>query len=106
MIKLKGVQMSRFFIIFLTNNLNFLIILNVVISVIWVEIKKKNTLSKKDYWKAHKSQIWIWTPTILLSLFLNFNSVNTSVYTSLYITSLLIFYSLHDFYKKFDTAVK
>ena len=106
MIKLKGVQMSRTFIVFLTNNLDLLIILNVAISVIWVEIKKKNTLSKKDYWQTHKSQIWMWTPTILLSLFLNFNSVNTTVYTSLYITSLLIFYSLHDFYKKFDTAVK
>ena len=87
---------------FIRDNLESIIFINVIISFAWVSVKKRNAKSKKDYWEYHKKQLLMWTPTVLLSMFLALDSVNTIVYASLYLAGLLVFISLLDFYRKFE----
>ena len=84
------------------NNLELYSFINIIISFIWFNIKKKEVESKLDYWKHHLTQIKIWTPTVILSLFLSHDSINTIVYSSLYVSCFLVFKSLQDYYKKFE----
>ena len=83
-------------------NLDMLILANIIISIIWSNSHKKNANSKKEYWIVHKKQILIWTPTVLIAIFFDLNSADTIGYSAIYLTCLIIFTAMIDFYKKFE----